>query len=67
MSWMSEALSRLPVGCVWNWRYSRNQSAILPLLARVNRAHHQARGFDRARHSNLMRRSACNRTDTEPS
>ena len=58
MSSMPEALSRLPAGCMWNWRYSRNQSAILTLLARANSAHHQATGFDRACNSNLMRRSA---------
>jgi hypothetical protein len=38
---------------MWNWRYSRNQSAIFPPLTRLNRAHHQAKGFDRPHHSNL--------------
>src|SRR5215813_9148343 len=54
MSSMSESLPKPPVACMWNRRYSRNQSAIFPLLTRVNRTHHQARGFDRARHSDLM-------------
>ena len=59
----------LPVGCSWNWRYSKNQTAILAPPTRVNRPHHQARGFDqarevdRARHSRLIDRSACNRND----
>src|SRR5215467_5837320 len=49
MNSMSEVLSKLPVAGRWNSRYSRNQSAMFPPLTRVNRAHHQARGFDRAR------------------
>src|SRR6516162_10689232 len=51
---MLEPLPRLAVGSMRNSRNRRNQSAILMLLARVNRAHHQARGFDGCRHSNLM-------------
>src|SRR5262245_5414292 len=54
MSWMSERPTAPPLGCMWNWRYSRNQNAIFALLTKVRRSHHQARGFDRARHSNLM-------------
>ena len=74
---MPDVLPRLPVGCWWSWRYSQNQTAILAPLTSVNRLHHQARGFDqareleceleceldRARHSKLIDRSACNRTD----
>src|SRR5258708_1294682 len=66
---MPDVLPRLPVGGSWSWRYSENQTAIFAVLTRVNRPHHQARGFDqareldRARHSKLMYRSVCNRTD----
>jgi len=70
---MPDVLPRLPVGCSWNRRYSKNQAAMFAPLTSVNRPHHQARGFDqaketdreldRARHSKLMNRSACNRTD----
>jgi len=66
---MLDVLPRLPVGCSWSWRYSKNQTAIFAPLTRVNRPHHQARGFDQAReldragHCKLMGRSACNRTD----
>ena len=57
---MPDVLPRLPVGCSWSWRYSKNQTAIFAPLTAVNRPHHQARGFDqareldRARHSKLM-------------
>ena len=67
MSWVPDVLARLSVGCWWSWRYSKNQTAIFAPLTNVNRLHHQARGFDhareldRARHSKLMDRSACNR------
>jgi hypothetical protein len=63
MSSMLGVLPRLPVGCSWSWWYSKNQTAIFALLTRVNRPHHQARGFDQAReldrprHSELMGRS----------
>ena len=69
---MPDALPRLPVG--WSSRYSKNQTAMLAPLTRVNELHHQAKGFDqvrerdkdpdRARHSKLIDRSARNRTDT---
>src|SRR6266550_1503405 len=61
MNSMPDLLPRPSVGCSWTWRYSKNQNAILALLTRVNRPHHQARGFDqareldRARHSKLIR------------
>jgi hypothetical protein len=64
-----DVLAGLPVGCSWSWRYSTNQTAIFAPLTAVNRAHHQARGFDhareldRARHSKLINRSACYQTD----
>src|SRR5262249_30254246 len=51
-----EAPCTPPAGCMDDRRYSRNQSAIFPVLAKVNRAHHQARGFDRVRHSNRIGR-----------
>ena len=57
---MPDVLPRLPVGCSWSSRYSKNQTAIFAPLTTVNRPHHQARGFDqarefdRARHSKLM-------------
>jgi hypothetical protein len=66
---MPDTLLRLPPGGSWSWRYSKNQMAILALLTRVNRPHHQVSGFDqvmeidRARHSELMDHSAYNRTD----
>jgi hypothetical protein len=69
MSSMPDVLPRPPVGWPWSWRYSTNQTAIFAALTTVNRPHHQARGFDqareldRARHSKLMNRSTCNRTD----
>ena len=46
---MPDVLPRLPVGCSWNWRYIKNQAAIFAPLIMVNRAHHQARGFDQAK------------------
>jgi len=47
----------------WSWWYSTNQIAMFIPLTRVNRPHHQARGFDQAkdldpaRHSKLMSRT----------
>jgi hypothetical protein len=79
MNSMPDVLPRLPVGCSWSRRYSKNQTAILTPLTRVNELHHQARGFDQAneldmdmeldmeldrgRDCKLMKNSACNRTD----
>ena len=66
---MPDALPGVPAGGSWSWRYSTNQTAIFTPLTSVSRPHHQARGFDqarelgRARHSELIARSACNRTD----
>src|SRR5262245_16658115 len=57
----------LAVGSTRNCRNRVNQSAMFMLLARLNRAHHQATGFDGCRHSNLMYRSACDRIDIQPS
>src|ERR1700681_1391457 len=71
MSSMPDVRPRLPVGCWWSWRYSKNQTAIFAPLTSVNTPHHQDRGFDqareldRARHSKLMNRSRRNRCVTE--
>ena len=57
---MSGALPGLP-SCSASWWYSKNQTEMFTPLTRVNRPHHQARGFDHARerggarHSKLMR------------
>ena len=54
---MPDTLLGLTPGGSWSWLYSKNQMAILALLTRVNRPHHQVTGFDqvmeidRARHS----------------
>src|SRR6266481_3332873 len=62
MSSMPNVPARLPVGCSWSSRYSKNQTAIFTPLTSVNRPHHQARGFDQAKeldrtgHSKLMDR-----------
>jgi hypothetical protein len=57
-------------GCWCNSPYSRNQTAILTPLIKVNIPHHQVTGFDQARevdraarHSKLIDRSRFNRTD----
>src|SRR5258708_16045017 len=66
---MPDLPPRLLVGCSWSWRYSKNQTAIFAPLTRVNTPHHLARGFDqareldRARHSELIEPSACNRSE----
>jgi hypothetical protein len=60
MSLMPDVLPRLPADCSGSWRYSKNQAAMFAPLTRVNKLHHQARGFDqardldRARHSKLI-------------
>jgi hypothetical protein len=46
---MPGVLPKLPVGCSWNWRYIKNQTAMFAPLTMVNRPHHQARGFDQAK------------------
>ena len=48
---MPDTLLRLPPGGSWSWRYSKNQMAILALLTRVNRPHHQVSGFDQVMES----------------
>jgi hypothetical protein len=62
-------LWRLPIGCSWSQRYSKNQTAILTPLMNVKKPHHQETGFDQARdldgarHSRLMNKFACHTTE----
>ena len=66
---MPGVLRRLPIGCSWSQRYSKNQTVILTPLTSVKKPHHQATGFDQARdpggarHSRLMNKFACHTTE----